>query len=399
LKGETIVEKRNWDHRFLSFSCEAGSLANYRGALVRRPVKLSRRMFVLNAAPRDNSSTAWSWKPDGPWQDGLDDQQTTVWYLHRAPLSDEDLRIHAYVSERLAVLHRERHGLWSKIRRLLAMITHRNIQALALVLIVAATTAPKAEAQRFRGGGFGVRSGFRTSFGYGSRPLRGFTSGYTSGGFRTGYGFRSYGYAPYRSYGYGLFGRDRDFRWRYGYGYPYAYGYPFVYGWGYGYPYAGYGSPYEFDGGYGPSDAGGWTAPTAGAADQGQNAAAPLDRILGAAGAPALMGRLQWPLGLAILPGAGSFRERIDGLYTTAASQALTGNLNPQLPSQMKQAVKELSRLVASDKQERLTLSSAMYEQAEDFLRQLTRSAGRFSALESSRPPDSYAIPAVPAKK
>jgi hypothetical protein len=38
---------------------------------------------------------------------------------YRPPLTAEDLRIHAWIDERLAVLHRERHGLWAKARRFL----------------------------------------------------------------------------------------------------------------------------------------------------------------------------------------------------------------------------------------------------------------------------------------
>jgi hypothetical protein len=34
----------------------------------------------------------------------------------RSPLTAEDLRIHAWLNERLAVLHREQHGLWAKVR-------------------------------------------------------------------------------------------------------------------------------------------------------------------------------------------------------------------------------------------------------------------------------------------
>jgi hypothetical protein len=37
----------------------------------------------------------------------------------RLQLSAEDIRLHAWLSERLAVLYYERHGLWPKLRRLL----------------------------------------------------------------------------------------------------------------------------------------------------------------------------------------------------------------------------------------------------------------------------------------
>jgi hypothetical protein len=44
---------------------------------------------------------------------------TSPWPAYRPPLTEEDLRIHALLDERLAALHRERHGLWSRVRRLL----------------------------------------------------------------------------------------------------------------------------------------------------------------------------------------------------------------------------------------------------------------------------------------
>jgi hypothetical protein len=37
----------------------------------------------------------------------------------RPPLSAEDIRIHAWLSERLAIVHYEQHGLWPKLRWLL----------------------------------------------------------------------------------------------------------------------------------------------------------------------------------------------------------------------------------------------------------------------------------------
>src|SRR5437879_4837832 len=39
--------------------------------------------------------------------------------LTRPRLSAEDLRIHTWLFERMAAIHREEHGLWSRLRRLL----------------------------------------------------------------------------------------------------------------------------------------------------------------------------------------------------------------------------------------------------------------------------------------
>jgi hypothetical protein len=41
------------------------------------------------------------------------------WSVYRIPLTKEDLRIHAWLNERLASLRRERHGFWSKLRQVL----------------------------------------------------------------------------------------------------------------------------------------------------------------------------------------------------------------------------------------------------------------------------------------
>jgi hypothetical protein len=44
---------------------------------------------------------------------------TGRWATARAPVTAEDLRIHAWLTRRLAVLHYERHGLWPRLRRFL----------------------------------------------------------------------------------------------------------------------------------------------------------------------------------------------------------------------------------------------------------------------------------------
>jgi hypothetical protein len=47
------------------------------------------------------------------------DQASVRWSNIAPPPTAEDIRIHAWSSERLAALHRERHGLWPKLRRFL----------------------------------------------------------------------------------------------------------------------------------------------------------------------------------------------------------------------------------------------------------------------------------------
>ena len=38
---------------------------------------------------------------------------------NRPALTAEDIRLHAWINERLAIVHREKHSLWAKARRFL----------------------------------------------------------------------------------------------------------------------------------------------------------------------------------------------------------------------------------------------------------------------------------------
>lgn len=44
------------------------------------------------------------------------------WPEENRPLTEEDVRIHAWLNERLAIVAREQHGLWPTIRRMLGRI-------------------------------------------------------------------------------------------------------------------------------------------------------------------------------------------------------------------------------------------------------------------------------------
>lgn len=58
-----------------------------------------------------------------PWfarqQPRLWEVQGGPWFTDRPALTEEDVRLHAWIDERLVELHRERNGLWSRIRRFL----------------------------------------------------------------------------------------------------------------------------------------------------------------------------------------------------------------------------------------------------------------------------------------
>jgi hypothetical protein len=81
--------------------------------------EVSRKEFLLAAVRKevhlreqeDNGSGSRHARPEG--------RRTRQSFAYRRPLSNEDVRLHVWLNERLAVLHRERHGLWPKIRRVL----------------------------------------------------------------------------------------------------------------------------------------------------------------------------------------------------------------------------------------------------------------------------------------
>jgi hypothetical protein len=56
-----------------------------------------------------------------PWYVFESDPRTLLDYP--TPPTEEDIRIHAWLTERLAALDRERHGLWPRILRFLRGIT------------------------------------------------------------------------------------------------------------------------------------------------------------------------------------------------------------------------------------------------------------------------------------
>ena len=81
--------------------------------------ELVRETFLLDAARReiDFREQRETVNGAGPaWRDG---KRTNRWSTARTPLSAEDIRLHNWLTERLAVLDYERHGLWPRLRRFL----------------------------------------------------------------------------------------------------------------------------------------------------------------------------------------------------------------------------------------------------------------------------------------
>jgi hypothetical protein len=145
--------------------------------------------------------------------------------------------------------------------------------------------------------------------------------------------------------------------------------------------YGAYANPYIA----GPNGANGYGGGSAGhssVAPAGQGGANADPRaVLAAAGVPVSGGKLDWPLGLRILPGTEPLRKTVDALFQVAATQAASGTMSTGLPLEMHRSVEKLENLLAHDKLERMTLSSDMYVQAQQFLRQLKQAARNVQTL------------------
>jgi hypothetical protein len=107
-----------------------------------------------------------------------------------------------------------------------------------------------------------------------------------------------------------------------------------------------------------------------------------MSSLLTASGVPNNKGQLRWPIGLAILaaPGVDELCEQIESLFAEAARQAAGGPVNAALGEEMRQAVKQLRRLLLKEKTERFGMPLAVYQESERFLDKLDRAEQRLQA-------------------
>ena len=80
---------------------------------------VSRNKFLLDAVRREINFLDPRKNENGPGHARLEGPGTSPGSADWPPLTDVDLRIHGRLNERLEALHRERHSLWSKLRRFL----------------------------------------------------------------------------------------------------------------------------------------------------------------------------------------------------------------------------------------------------------------------------------------
>jgi hypothetical protein len=81
--------------------------------------ELGRERFLLEAIQREIDFREKRETANGAWHTRLEGEGIKKWSSARPPLCAEDIRLHAWLSGRLAILNYERHGLWPRFRRFL----------------------------------------------------------------------------------------------------------------------------------------------------------------------------------------------------------------------------------------------------------------------------------------
>jgi len=81
--------------------------------------EVSREEFLVEAVRREMYHREHNEIKAGSGPARRESRDSNFGSTNRSPLSAEDIRVHAWLMERLAVLHHERHGLWPRLRRFL----------------------------------------------------------------------------------------------------------------------------------------------------------------------------------------------------------------------------------------------------------------------------------------
>jgi hypothetical protein len=113
----------NSNDRFPSGGPKAASQDNRLTERVRRYFdrhpEVSRDEFLLEALSREIDSREQSETSKGSSFARREGRLAARWSTRRSRPSPEEIRMHLWLSERLATLHRKRHGLWPKLERFL----------------------------------------------------------------------------------------------------------------------------------------------------------------------------------------------------------------------------------------------------------------------------------------
>jgi hypothetical protein len=84
-----------------------------------QPPEISREALLLESVPRELRflQQRETGRVAGPVPG--EGEGSNRWSTARRPLGAEDIRLHTWLTERLAAVHYDRHGLWPKLRRFL----------------------------------------------------------------------------------------------------------------------------------------------------------------------------------------------------------------------------------------------------------------------------------------
>jgi hypothetical protein len=81
--------------------------------------EMARGKFLLDALRREIDFLEQREMENEARPAGREREGTNRYSTARPPLMAEDIRLHAWLTERLVVVHYEQHGLWPKLRRFL----------------------------------------------------------------------------------------------------------------------------------------------------------------------------------------------------------------------------------------------------------------------------------------
>jgi hypothetical protein len=122
-RGEMGMVAANPNYRFVSTGSNPMPPVDRLAERVRHYLdqhpEVSREEFLLEAVQREIHFREQKETRHRPEPERQERRGTGLGSSARPRLSAEDIRIHAWLIERLAVLHHERHGLWPRLRRFL----------------------------------------------------------------------------------------------------------------------------------------------------------------------------------------------------------------------------------------------------------------------------------------
>jgi hypothetical protein len=103
--------------RFLLASGNSAARGDYLAERLDRHHGVSLEAFMQEALQNQLNSQAVYEEVHGLWVARPEDRRASPRPVHRSLVTEEDIRVHAWLNERLASLQRERQSLWSRIVR------------------------------------------------------------------------------------------------------------------------------------------------------------------------------------------------------------------------------------------------------------------------------------------